>query len=168
MTTRRRVEKARQERFVKSLTEARDTLDGVIEKSERGNTETFDSLEQFSKDMERNISPSRTDGIKRGLGSKHTMKVQIHVDDAIDAHLVPYELQGEHIPDLLRELDDAIVNSPVFGAQEELIQVSVEVARMAYHRLLAYSHNQDARRWSRFKIASDRIYDALKQSGANL
>ena len=98
------------------------------------------------------------------------MNVLIRVDDAIDAHLVPQELQGERIQDLLNELDDAIVNSPVFGAEEELIEVSVEVARMAHRRLLAYSQNQkeeDVRRWSRFKIASDRIWDALKQSGVS-
>ncbi len=96
------------------------------------------------------------------------MNVLIHVDDAIDAHLVPQELPGDHIPDLLRELDDAIVNSHAFGAEEELIEVSVEIAKMAYHRLLAYSHsipNEDVRRHARYEAASTRIWDVLKQAG---
>ena len=96
------------------------------------------------------------------------MKVQIRIDDAIDAHLVPQELRGEHIPDLLRELDDAIVNSPELGQEGDLVEVSVEVAKMAYTRLLAYSHGQnDGRRWSRYEAASRRIWDALKQAGVS-
>ena len=98
------------------------------------------------------------------------MKVLIRADDAIDAHLVPQELQGEHIPDLLRELDNAIVNSPVNGAEDELIEVSVEVAQMAYKRLLAYSHsfpNEDVRRYAHYEVASRRIWDALKQVGVS-
>ena len=98
------------------------------------------------------------------------MNVRIRIDDAIDAHLVPQELQGERIQDLLNELDDAIVNSSAFGAEEELIEVSVEVAKMAYMRLLAYSHsfpNEDVRRYARYEAASGRIWDALKQVGVN-
>lgn len=48
-----RLEKARQDRFVKQLEEARDILDGVLEKAERGSPLAFDSLEQFSRDMDR-------------------------------------------------------------------------------------------------------------------
>ena len=51
--TRRRVAKAREERFVKNLTEARDRLDEVIEKAEDGDRDAFDSLEQFSEQMSR-------------------------------------------------------------------------------------------------------------------
>ena len=94
------------------------------------------------------------------------MKVKIRLNDAIDAHLVPQELRGDHIPGLLSELNDAIVNSPASGTKENYIDVSPEVATMAYTRLEAYAHNQDdVRRWSRYKIKADRIYDALKQAG---
>ena len=47
--TRRRLTKAREERFVKSLEEARDTLDAVIEKAVDGDNRAFDSLEDSSK-----------------------------------------------------------------------------------------------------------------------
>ena len=49
--TRRRITKAREERFVKSLEEARDRLDEVIEKAEDGDRDAFDSLEQFSEQI---------------------------------------------------------------------------------------------------------------------
>ena len=55
MITRRRIQKAREERFVKSLEEARETLDSVIEQAERGGVgeRTLDSLQDFSEQMER-------------------------------------------------------------------------------------------------------------------
>ncbi len=54
MTTRRRYSKQRQEdRFTKSLTDARDILDGVIEKAQDSDTGAFDELERFSKRMAR-------------------------------------------------------------------------------------------------------------------
>ena len=57
MTTRnrfeRRMQKAREERFVKGLTDARDRLDSVIEQAERGSSLTLDSLRDFSEQMER-------------------------------------------------------------------------------------------------------------------
>ena len=46
-----RIEKAQERRFVKSLTDARDTLDEVIEKAERSSALTLDTLEQFSDEM---------------------------------------------------------------------------------------------------------------------
>ena len=51
--TERRIIKAREERFIKSLEEARETLDEVIEKAEQGDNEAYDSLEQFSGQMDR-------------------------------------------------------------------------------------------------------------------
>ena len=51
--TRRRLTKAREERFVKSLEEARDTLDSVISQAEQGDARTFDALEDFSEEMAR-------------------------------------------------------------------------------------------------------------------
>ena len=51
--TRRRVSKAREERFVESLEKARDTLDSVIEQAERGSSLTLDTLEDFSEQMDR-------------------------------------------------------------------------------------------------------------------
>lgn len=54
MTTRRRYSKQRQDdRFTKSLTDAREILDGVIEKAQDGDNGAFDELERFSKRMER-------------------------------------------------------------------------------------------------------------------
>lgn len=54
MTTRRRYSKQRQEdRFTKSLTDARDMLDNVIEKAQDDDAGAFDELERFSKQMER-------------------------------------------------------------------------------------------------------------------
>ena len=50
---RRRLTKAREGRFVKSLEEARDTLDSVIERAEQGDAPTFNVLEDFSEQMER-------------------------------------------------------------------------------------------------------------------
>ena len=52
MTTRRRIQKRREERFVKSLEEARETLDSVIGQAERGSMRTLDTLEQFSDAMD--------------------------------------------------------------------------------------------------------------------
>ena len=89
------------------------------------------------------------------------MKVQITRADAIDARSVPQELRGEHTPALLRELADAIDNS-----EGDLVSVSPEVARMAFNRLLAYSRNQkNTGRWSRYKEASDRIWEAMHRQG---
>ena len=48
---RHRLTKAREERFVKSLEEARDTLDSVISQAEQGDARTFDALEDFSEQM---------------------------------------------------------------------------------------------------------------------
>ena len=54
MTTRRRYSKQRHEnRFTQSLTDARDILDGVIEKAQDGDNGAFDELERLSKRMER-------------------------------------------------------------------------------------------------------------------
>ena len=56
MTTRharRRLEKAREERFVKSLADARDVLDEAIEKAEHGGSQVFDTLEDFREQMDR-------------------------------------------------------------------------------------------------------------------
>ena len=52
MTTRRRMQKAREQRFVKSLEEARETLDSVIGQAERGSARTLDTLESFSEQMD--------------------------------------------------------------------------------------------------------------------
>ena len=49
----RRLTKAREERFVKSLTDARDTLDDVIEQATTGDSKAFDALEDFSEQMDR-------------------------------------------------------------------------------------------------------------------
>ena len=49
----RRLTKAREERFVKSLEDARVTLDEVIEKAEDGDIDVFDMLQNFSEQMER-------------------------------------------------------------------------------------------------------------------
>ena len=51
--TRRSIQKAREERFVKSLEQARETLDEVIEKAEQGDSDAFDSLQSFSEQMDR-------------------------------------------------------------------------------------------------------------------
>ena len=48
---RRRLTKAREERFVKALTDARDTLDTVIEKAEQGDSRAFDALEELDEQM---------------------------------------------------------------------------------------------------------------------
>ena len=61
MTTREysrtRVERAREERreqrFVKSLEDAREAMDSVIEKAERGSALTFDALEDLHKQLDR-------------------------------------------------------------------------------------------------------------------
>lgn len=54
MTTRRRYSKQRHEdRFTKSLSDARDMLDNVIEKAQDGDTGAFDELEKFSRRMDR-------------------------------------------------------------------------------------------------------------------
>ena len=91
------------------------------------------------------------------------MKVQISRADAIAARSVAQELRGERTPELLRELGDAIDN-----AEGDSVSVSAEVVQMAYLRLLAYSHSQsNTGRWSRYKMASDRIYDALRESGVD-
>ena len=50
--SRTRVEKAA-ERFVKSLEEAREAMDGVIAKAENGDNRTFDSLEDLHKQLDR-------------------------------------------------------------------------------------------------------------------
>ena len=50
--TERRISKAREERFVKSLTDARDTLDGVIEQATMGDSKALDALEDFSEQMD--------------------------------------------------------------------------------------------------------------------
>ena len=54
-----RLEKAQERRFVKSLEEARDTLDEVIERAVMGDNRTFDSLEQFSGEMDAVYSQAR-------------------------------------------------------------------------------------------------------------
>ena len=46
-----RLEKAQERRFVKSLEEARDTLDSVIEQAERGSALTMDTLQDFSDEI---------------------------------------------------------------------------------------------------------------------
>ena len=46
-----RMEKAQERRFIKGLTDARDTLDSVIEQAERGSSRTLDTLEDFSEQM---------------------------------------------------------------------------------------------------------------------
>ena len=51
--TERRISKAREERFVKSLTDARDTLDDVIEQATMGDSKALDALVDFSEQMER-------------------------------------------------------------------------------------------------------------------
>ena len=48
-----RIQKARGERFVKSLEEAGDTLDGVIERAADGDNRAFEVLESFNEQMER-------------------------------------------------------------------------------------------------------------------
>lgn len=54
MTTRRRYSKQRHEaRFAKSLSDASNMLDNVIEKAQDGNAGAFDELERFSKQMDR-------------------------------------------------------------------------------------------------------------------
>ena len=53
MVTGRRIQNAREERFVKSLEGARDKLDSVIAKAERGSPLTLNALEDFSEQMER-------------------------------------------------------------------------------------------------------------------
>lgn len=54
MTTRRRYSKQRQDdRFTKSLSDARDMLDDVIEKAQDGDAGAFNELERFSKRMDR-------------------------------------------------------------------------------------------------------------------
>lgn len=88
------------------------------------------------------------------------MKVQISRADAIDARSVPQRMTG-NAPALLRELADAIDNS-----EGDWVSVSPEAARMAFNRLLAYSHSQsNTGRWSRYKEASDRIWEALRELG---
>lgn len=52
MTTRRRIQKATEERFIKSLEEARETLDSVISQAERGSARTLDTLQDFSDEMD--------------------------------------------------------------------------------------------------------------------
>lgn len=59
MTTRRRIQKAKEERFIKSLEEARETLDSLIEQAERGSSRTLDTLEQFSDEMDKVYSQAR-------------------------------------------------------------------------------------------------------------
>ena len=54
-----RLEKAQERRFVKSLEEARDTLDSVIERAVMGDNRAFDSLEQFSDEMDAVYSQAR-------------------------------------------------------------------------------------------------------------
>ncbi len=51
--TERRISKAREERFVKSLTDARDALDDVIEQATMGDSKAFDALDDFSDEMDR-------------------------------------------------------------------------------------------------------------------
>ena len=54
--SRTRVEKAeerRAERFVKSLEEAREAMDEVVKKAERGSALTFDALEDLQKQLDR-------------------------------------------------------------------------------------------------------------------
>ena len=46
-----RLEKRREERFVKSLTDAREILDDVIEQATMGDSKAFDALEDFSEQM---------------------------------------------------------------------------------------------------------------------
>ena len=65
--SRRRVEKTaeerRAERFVKSLEEAREAMDEVIKKAERGSALTFDALEDLHKQLERvNSQADRMEG----------------------------------------------------------------------------------------------------------
>ena len=49
----RRLEKRREERFVKGLEDARDTLDDVIEQATMGDSKALDALADFSEQMER-------------------------------------------------------------------------------------------------------------------
>lgn len=49
----RRLTKTGEERFVKSLTDARDTLDDVIEQATMGDSKALDALVDFSEQMER-------------------------------------------------------------------------------------------------------------------
>ena len=56
MTTRqasRQLEKAREQRFLKSLEDARDTLTDVIEQAERGSALALDTLEDLSGQLDR-------------------------------------------------------------------------------------------------------------------
>ena len=47
----RRMQKRREEEFVKSLTDARDTLDLAIQQAERGSARTQDTLADFQDQM---------------------------------------------------------------------------------------------------------------------
>ena len=53
MTLRRQMRKQRQERFTKSLTDARDILDEIIEKAEDGDEQVFDDLDRFNDVVDR-------------------------------------------------------------------------------------------------------------------
>ena len=53
MTLRRQIRKQRQERFTKSLTDARSILDDIIEKAEDGDEQVFDDLDIFNDVVER-------------------------------------------------------------------------------------------------------------------
>lgn len=53
MTLRREMRKQRQERFTKSLTDARDILDEIIEKAEDGDAQVFDELDRFNDVVDR-------------------------------------------------------------------------------------------------------------------
>lgn len=53
MTNRRQIRKQRQERFTKSLTDARDLLDEIIEKAEDGDEQVFDDLDRFNDAVDR-------------------------------------------------------------------------------------------------------------------
>lgn len=53
MAYRRPVTKADEQEFVKSLTEAREMFDEVIEKAQERQADAFDWLERLSRKMER-------------------------------------------------------------------------------------------------------------------
>ena len=48
-----KAEEQRTERFVKSLAEAREAMDEVVQKAERGSALTFDALEDLQKQLDR-------------------------------------------------------------------------------------------------------------------
>ena len=94
--------------------------------------------------------------------------ILIYRADAIEAATIPFPLNGEDAARNLIELDQAITDATETEVGQDMlfVEVSVDVAKTAYIRLLGYGHGEsDPRRWSRFKAAEDRIRKALREAG---